>query len=232
MGHLDGEVELTVAAVIPAYNEAVTVADVVAVARASALVDEVIVVDNASDDATAAVAAAAGARVVVCEESGKGQAMRSGVSATSAQVIVFLDADLLRLRPDHVDRLVGPVLEGRAGMTQGLFDRGRLLNPLFLRALPRLTGQRAMHREVFDSLDDDDIEGYMVEAALNARADELRLRIDAFVCDGLWHRTKEEKEPDGRLVGTAKKIAMLATAVWSAVRYQVVRQVRRRRPRR
>ena len=220
---------MVVAAVIPAQNEAVTVAEVVRTAQAAELVDEVIVVDNASDDETAQVAAAAGARVVVCPEPGKGQAMRAGVSATTAEVIVFLDADLLHLRPDHVDRLVQPVLAGNAGMTQGLFDRGPELNRLFLKALPRLTGQRAMRRELFDSLDDEDIEGYRVEAAINARADELGLVIDAFVCDGLWHRTKEEKEPDGRLVGTVKKVLMLATAVWSAVRYQTVRRRRQAR---
>ena len=220
---------LVVAAVIPAHNEAVTVGEVVAVARAAELVDEVIVVDSASEDRTAEVATTAGAKVVVRAEPGKGQAMRAGVSATVAEVIVFLDADLLHLRPDHVDRLVRPVLDGSAGMTQGLFDRGPELNPLFLKALPRLTGQRALHRDLFESLDDDDIEGYRVEAALNARADELGITIDAFVCDGLWHRTKEEKEPDGRLVGTAKKIAMLCTAVWSAIRYQVVRRRRHRR---
>jgi glycosyltransferase involved in cell wall biosynthesis len=216
-----------VAAIIPAYNEAQTVGEIARVAAAAETVDEVIVVDNRSTDDTSEMARRAGARVLRCEEPGKGQAMRMGVDATDAEVIVFLDADLLNLGPGHVDRLVTPLVEGTAGMTLGLFDRGPELNPIFLKALPRLTGQRAMHRDLFTGLDPDDIRGYKVEAALNSRADELGLAIDAFVCDGLWHRTKEEKDAVGPLVGTARKIAMLATAVWSYASYAWLRPLRR-----
>lgn len=223
----DARTDDTVAVVIPALDEAATVGEVVATARRAATVDEVIVVDNGSTDRTAAVAAGAGARVVSCAERGKGQAMFAGVAATDAAIVCFLDADLLGLRRDHLDRLVTPIREGRAGMTLGLFDRGPELNPIFLKALPRLTGQRAMRRELFEGLDLSDIEGYKVEAALNSRADELDLRIDAFVCDGLWHRTKEEKDERGRVRGTFDKIAMLSTAVWSYVSYQARRAFRR-----
>jgi glycosyltransferase involved in cell wall biosynthesis len=218
---------MRVAVIIPAYNEAVTVGEVVMVARRARSVDEVIVVDNRSADGTSDAAARAGARVIRCEQQGKGQAMRAGVAATEAEVICFLDADLLGLGPAHLDRLVAPILAGLAGMTLGLFDRGPDLNPIFLKALPRLTGQRAMQRELFDALDLDDIKGYKVEAALNSRADELGMRVEAFVCEGLWHRTKEEKDVDGRIAGTARKLAMLITAVWSYASYQVVRPFRR-----
>lgn len=217
----------TTAAIIPARDEAPTVGAVAVVARASTLVDEVLVVDNGSTDGTAEVAARAGARVVTCLEPGKGQAMRVGVAATDAEVVVFLDGDLLHLGPAHVDRLLRSVIDGSAGMTLGLFDRGPELNPIFLKALPRLTGQRAMRRELFESLDLEDIRGYRVEAALNSRADELGLEIDAFVCEGLWHRTKEEKDLDGPLAGTVRKLGMLATAVWSYASYQLVRPFRR-----
>lgn len=59
---------------------------------------EVIVVDNASTDATAEVALAASTpampvRVVRCEIRGKGAAVRAGLAATDADVVVFMDAD-------------------------------------------------------------------------------------------------------------------------------------------
>ena len=88
---------------IPSRNEAATVAGVVhavigphlAEAGGSGLVDEVLVVDDASSDDTAAVAEAAGARVVrLAGSGGKGEAMAAGVEASVGDVVVFLDADV------------------------------------------------------------------------------------------------------------------------------------------
>lgn len=214
------------AVIIPAHNESPTIGGVVDAAIRAGSVHEVVVVDNGSDDLTAEIARQHGARVVACPDRGKGQAMRAGVAATDAEVICFLDGDLLNLRPEHVDRLVGPVLRCEAGMTLGLFDRGSELNPIFLNALPRLTGQRAMRRTLFESIDPKDIKGFKVEAALNARADDLGLVRRAFICEGLWHRTKEEKDHIAPALGTARKVGMLLTAVWSYASYALIRPIR------
>lgn len=218
------------AAIIPAFNEAETVGSVVDIARAAANVDDVLVVDDRSTDGTPDVAAQHGARVLRIAEKGKGQAMAAGVAATTADVVVFLDADLVGLRPDHVERLVCEVTEGGAGMACGLFDRGPLLNPLFLKVLPVLTGERALRRELFESLDREEITGYRIEAALNARAAEEGLPVTTFVCDGMWHRTKEEKFSNP-VEGYARKIGMLLVAMWSYFsywfRHRVVRRLRR-----
>lgn len=218
------------AAVIPAYNEEATIGRVVETVLASDRIDEVVVVDNASTDQTAAVAATAGARVVTCTVPGKGQAMVTGVAATTAPVIVFLDADLVGLEPRHVDRLAEAVQSGRAGMACGLFDRGPVLNPVFLRALPILTGQRALRREIFESLQPAYQQGYRIEAALNSRCKELGAPVESFVCDGLWHRTKEEKYPSA-LEGFMRKQGMLLTAVAVYAGYRLRKSRRRRRPR-
>lgn len=212
----------SVAAVIPAYNEELTVGDVVDAASAAQRVDEVIVVDNRSHDGTARVAAEHGARVVFCPTPGKGEAMRAGVSATDKDVLVFLDADLVGLRPEHVDALVTAVDNG-AAMSCGLFDRGRLLNPLFLHALPVLTGQRALSRALFEAVPAEEIRGYRVEAALNAFVKRHGLPVEEFVCPGLWHRQKEQKFPTP-LQGFLAKVAMLATAVAAYVSWWRRRQ--------
>jgi glycosyltransferase involved in cell wall biosynthesis len=215
---------MRVAAVIPAWNEADTVAGVVLTARDAGLVDEVIVVDNNSTDATARVAAEAGARVVHEPCRGKGEAMRSGVAVAGADVVVFLDADLLGLTGEHVDDLVRPVLDDEAAMVCGLFDRGPFANPVFLRKLPVLTGQRALRRELFEALDLTEISGYRVEAALNSLVADRKLpRVD-MVCDGLWHRTKEEKFASPA-AGFLHKQAMLLTALWSYIAFAVRRRL-------
>jgi uncharacterized iron-regulated membrane protein len=67
---------------------------------------------------------------------------------------------------------------------------------------------------------------------LNSLVDERRLPVEAFVCEGLWHRTKEEKYPNP-VVGFLAKQAMLLTAVsgylvfW--LRRRVLTRVRRSR---
>lgn len=211
---------MKVAAIIPAHNEAATIGDVARVALECGHVDEVIVVDSVSADDTAAVAADAGARVVSAETSGKGEAMASGASATDAGVLLFLDGDLLGLNVEHLERLVGAVLEDGAMMSCGLFDRGRLLNPIFLRLLPVLTGERALRRELFEALDSDDMEGYKVEAALNSRCGEIGGKRVCFVCPGLWHLTKEKKYSNP-IEGFVRKALMLLTAIWSYLAYAV-----------
>lgn len=210
--------QMRTAAIIPAWNEAETIASVVDSARRARLIDEVIVADNNSSDDTAGRAARSGARVVTNDIPGKGQTMRAGVEATDAEVIVFLDADLLGLSADHIDSLVRPVIDGDADMACGLFDRGPVSNVAYLHALPVLTGQRALRRELFDQLDDRAIEGYKVEAALNSLVAQQKLERLDVVLPGLWHRTKEEKFSNP-VSGFLHKQAMLATAAWSYVSF-------------
>ena len=216
-----------VAAIIPAHNESATIAGVVEVACSSRYVDEVIVVDSVSTDDTAKLAGEAGATVVVSDVPGKGEAMAAGVAATDAEIILFLDADLLNLTVQHVDRLVRTVTEEGAAMSCGLFDRGPLLNTIFLNFLPILTGERAVRREVFESLEPDDVEGYRIEAALNSRVGELQLKRVCFVCAGLWHLTKEKKYANP-VEGFLRKTLMLMTAIWEYVSYRLRRRTFRR----
>jgi glucosyl-3-phosphoglycerate synthase len=110
----------TVSVVLPALNEEATVGDVVATVRPllGSLVDEIVVMDSGSTDRTASVAAAAGARVVRREDvvpsleplPGKGEVLWRSLAATSGDLIVFLDADLVEPDPGFVPALLGPLL--------------------------------------------------------------------------------------------------------------------------
>jgi glucosyl-3-phosphoglycerate synthase len=129
--------EATISVVIPARDEEATVGAIVAtihdclVVRAR-LVDEVIVVDSRSTDATAAVAAAAGARVVredamtkdLPRLEGKGNAMWSGLAAAGGDLVAFVDADLRGFTPRFVTGLLGPLLtDSSVAFVKGFYHR-------------------------------------------------------------------------------------------------------------
>ena len=80
--------------VIPAKNEAAVIGDVVSGARAKYPDAEIIVVNDGSDDATAQVAADAGATVVSHPDSlGNGAAVKSGARAATGDILAFMDGD-------------------------------------------------------------------------------------------------------------------------------------------
>lgn len=109
---------------LPARNEEATVGEIAGVIRRelmerSAIVDELLVVDDASTDATAEVARSAGATVVAATSvladhvtgSGKGQAMWRAVHVATGDIIVFCDADVRSFSAGYVLGLVGPLLQ-------------------------------------------------------------------------------------------------------------------------
>jgi glycosyltransferase involved in cell wall biosynthesis len=112
------------AVVIPAYNEAPTVADVIAEipGEAAGLASEVIVVVDGAKDATAARATEAGA--LVCDvpvNRGQGAALRLGywlARARGAQVIVTIDADG-QYEAEEIAGVIRPILDGRADFVSG-----------------------------------------------------------------------------------------------------------------
>jgi glycosyltransferase involved in cell wall biosynthesis len=114
------------AVIIPALDEADVIGDVVGRVPRTA-VSEVIVVDNGSADATAARAAAAGARVVWEPRRGYGAACWAGVQALppGAAIVAFLDGDGSQW-PEELPRVLAPVLAGEADLVLGA---RRLLGP-------------------------------------------------------------------------------------------------------
>lgn len=123
-----------VAVVMPARDEAGSIAEVIRRVRLATPSARVIVADNASRDATAAVAAAAGARVVHCSRPGYGYAADAATRAASgAGVFVYIDADG-SMPPEEVPRLLGPVLSGDADIVLGRRWVTRELMPWHQRA--------------------------------------------------------------------------------------------------
>lgn len=187
----------TVAVCLPAHNEAETVGEIVVAIREHlierhALVDELVVVDDHSSDDTAALASAAGARVVDAAATlpafganGKGRALWRSVWATTSDVVAWCDADVTNFSPHFVCGLVGPLLaDPGLGYVKGFYRRplgqggdggGRvtelvarpllsLLYPDLAHIVQPLSGEYAGRRDVLESVPF--FAGYGVEIGL------------------------------------------------------------------
>jgi glucosyl-3-phosphoglycerate synthase len=126
-----------VSVVIPARNEQETIGAIVGTIRRrlvaeASLVDEIVVVNSRSTDATVAVAQAAGARIVDQDEitrglprmEGKGDALWAGLAASTGDVVAFVDGDLRDFSAAFVTGLLGPLLTDRSvEFVKGFYHR-------------------------------------------------------------------------------------------------------------
>jgi glucosyl-3-phosphoglycerate synthase len=127
----------TISVCLPARNEEATVGQIVATVRRNLvehapLVDEVVVMDDGSTDATAEAASWEGARVLPVDEvlpelakgSGKGNALWTSLYACEGDVICWLDADVRNFGAHFVTRLLAPLLtDARVGFVKGYYRR-------------------------------------------------------------------------------------------------------------
>jgi len=159
--------EITV--VIPTLNEEEAIGEVVGgfVKRGY----RVLVIDGNSKDRTREIARDSGAEVVIQSGRGKGQAIAEAFEIVDSDILVLVDGDGTYL-PDEVEKLLDPILKGKAEHVVGNrfanFERGaftrlnlignKLLNMFFrfaygvdLRDI--LSGYRALKREVYKSVE-------------------------------------------------------------------------------
>ena len=183
---------------LPARDEAATIGPIVAAVRRDlierdGLVDEIVVIDDGSSDATARVAASEGALVFsessilpeLPSGSGKGNALWKSLYACRGDVICWLDADIRNFDAEFVTRLVRPLLDDpRVLFTKGYYRRplhdepnggGRVTElvarPLLSHWFPGLqhiiqplSGEYAGRREILEVLPF--VEGWGVELGL------------------------------------------------------------------
>lgn len=112
-----------ISVIIPTLNEESTIASVVAFAKQSPLVDEIIVVDDHSLDRTAERAKEAGASVMTSTRIGKGASMLDGLLRASGDIILYLDGDIAPYPENTIEKMCRPLLEGSADFTKATFDR-------------------------------------------------------------------------------------------------------------
>jgi glycosyltransferase involved in cell wall biosynthesis len=182
------------AVLLPCHNEALTIESAIAGFREVLPEAEIWVCDNASTDATAALAAAGGARIIHETRLGKGQAVRRLFADVDADVYVIADGDatydpacapamVARLLDDRLDMVVGNRLNVRR---EGLFRRGHHFGNRLFSTIIRwffgstitdvLSGYRVMSRRFVKSFPAES-RGFEIETELTVTALEARFPI-------------------------------------------------------
>jgi len=230
---------------LPARNEAATIAAIVrevhdqltdSTGPAGGLVDEIVVIDDGSTDATAELARAAGARVVreadILPEagvgSGKGNALWKSLHACAGDLICWLDADLRNFRAGTVAALLEPLIAGAdTALVKASYTRsfegaptggGRVTElvarPLLSLLFPKLAdivqplgGEYAARRDALEVLPF--VEGWGVELGLLVDV------VDRFGRDSVTQVDLGTREHRNRAVEQlgAQSLAIIATAL-------------------
>jgi glycosyltransferase involved in cell wall biosynthesis len=188
---------MRVSFLIPAYNEARTIGEVLERIAGLGLTEpQVIVIDDGSTDGTGEIAEAhAGVQVIRQANRGKGAALRAGIPVVDGEIVVIQDADM-EYDPAEVPALIEPIESGVADVVYGSrLSGGRpqraylfwhLVGNRFLSLVTCLlfnttlsdmeTGYKAFRTEVLRSLDLRE-DGFGIEPELTAQICKLRLRI-------------------------------------------------------
>ncbi len=212
---------------LPARDEAATIGPIVATLRrdlveAAGLVDEVLVLDDGSSDATAEIAEGAGGRVVAVGDvlpeltlgEGKGHALWKSLYVAEGDLVCFLDADVRNFASHFVTRLLEPLLVDPAvGFVKGYYQRplggeptggGRVTElvarPLLCALFPHLAsvrqplgGEYAGRRAVLEVVPF--VEGWGVELGLLIDIAE-RFGVDAITQSDLGVREHRNRSLD------------------------------------
>lgn len=193
--------------IIPAYNEEHTIAEVIKTVKKVPEIESIVVVSDGSTDRTVEIARSLKVKVYEMKENiGKGGAMKRGFERTNSEILLFLDADLIGLKCEHIYSLIDPIKENIADMTIGIFSQGRLITDLSQFITPYISGQRAIRRKIIDVIPDLDLSKFGVEVAINKAVKKYDYRIQTVKLYNVTQRIKEEKY--GLFEGTKKRLQM------------------------
>ncbi len=180
---------------IPAYNEAPRIGSVLEVVCNYQRQPRVVVIDDGSTDDTSGACRHYPVEVISLPQNrGKGAALQAGIDYTgTADYWLFVDADLINFRVEHLESLFLPLQKEGAAMTVGIFKGGRTITDMAHRYFGILNGQRGLSGEFVASLPDLSWARFGVEIFLSKYANYQGFPVAYPYLPEMTHHTKEAK---------------------------------------
>lgn len=170
---------MKISCIIPAYNEAERIGAVLDAVIQCSEIEEIIVVDDFSQDRTVDVVAKYNSVTLIKHSSNKGKSMSiyTGVKKSTGDVLLFLDADLLNLRKEDIRKMLDGFLNGGVDICISL--RGNA--PFLWRCigLDYLSGERCFMKSLIEDYLEDIklLSGFGLEVFLNRLVISKSLKI-------------------------------------------------------
>lgn len=168
--------KINVSAIVPVFNEEKTVSGVLDVLLDNSLIDEVICVNDGSTDGSLKIIKSYKDKIRiinVTSNKGKGFALSEGIKMALGNIVVFIDADLVNLSNKHLEKLIDPMLKGKARAVLGYPYRNDYIPDI----VSKLTGERAYYRkDLLPFLEGMSKTRFGVEVFLNGLFDDKETR--------------------------------------------------------
>lgn len=215
--------QITISAVIAAYNEEPRIETVLKVVEKHPLLQEVIVVDDGSKDHTAEVVKRYQVKLIQNKQNlGKTLSVKKGIQSAHGDLILLLDADLKNLTKQNIEELVNPVISGKVDWTISL--RGNSTALMKLLKMDWVSGERAVPKKLLlDPLiwSRPDV-GYGLETLMNkSLLANKNLRFCSIYLPNLLITKKSEKigkkqgwKDELKMIKQITKVLPLRKVVW------------------
>lgn len=213
-----------ISCIVPVYNNSDTILHVLNTLLACPQIDEIIAVDDCSQDDSVEKITSLTPEVTLLRNSvnlGKGGAAVRGIKASLRDVLLTCDADLSRLKPHHIEQLIKTFNTGYDMVIAGRGER-RGLEGL----MASISGERILRYEVIEPyLDFIASRGNGIEQIINYAHQGLKVKIIASTDIG--HILKYQRDGYiGSIPAYAKEISQLVETEFSLRRLTITRKLR------
>lgn len=197
---------MKITAILPIFNEEKTVAQVLSILIKSPLLDEIVVVDDASTDNSLKIIKqfqSDKVKIIHLDKNlGKSGAVKYAVSKVTTDILFFCDGDLHGFKEEHISQLLEHFESGEELMSAGIMDRGLIHNMFVKKFGPLITGERAIPYKIFQRMLDDNfinglMEGYKMEIIMNDYCIKNNIFIQKEVLKGVSQTLKPYKNKNG-----------------------------------